>query len=319
MKVIRPMRGSGGEQDLPPTRIGVLMGGLSREREVSLRTGAAISKALKGLGYTVVEIDVGRDVATVLAREKVEVAFIALHGRYGEDGCIQGLLEVLGIPYTGTGVLASAICLDKDLTKRLVAPLGIPLPRWSMIRRGEAVVASPLPLPVIVKPNQEGSTIGMTIVRLAGDFLPALQTALAHDGKVLVEEFITGTEVTVAVLDGRALPPLEIVPKSGTYDYQSKYTKGMTDYIVPARISEDMTQKVCAFSEAVFRHLELAGVARMDFMISDRPYFLEVNTVPGMTETSLVPKMAAAAGIGFERLCETILGSASLHAGGEAP
>lgn len=297
-------------------KIGILMGGLSREREISLRTGAAVSKALRSLQYDVTDIDAGRDVAAALVREKVEVAFIALHGRYGEDGCLQGLLEVMGIPYTGAGVLASAICLDKDLTKRLVEPLGVPLPRWKMMRPGESVDRSPLPLPVILKPNQEGSTIGMTIVRSEGDFLPALQTALAHDAKALVEELIAGTEVTVAVLEGQALPPLEIVPKSGTYDYQSKYTKGMTDYIVPARISSEMTRQVRAFSEAVFRHLELAGVARMDFMISDRPYFLEVNTVPGMTETSLVPKMAAAAGISFERLCETILEGASLHAGG---
>lgn len=295
------------------------MGGLSKERDVSLRTGAAISKALRDLGYEVVDIDVGPDVAGRLVEKRVEVAFIALHGRYGEDGTIQGLLEIMGIPYTGSGPLPSGICMDKDLTKRLVGPWGVPLPKWKMVRRDEEVSFSspPLNLPLIVKPNQEGSTIGMSIVREEREFQSAVEMAFTHDETVLIEELIVGVEVTVAVLEGRALPPLEIVPRSGFYDYASKYTQGMTEYIVPARISKTMTQEIQKTSEMIFSRLGLSGVVRLDFMISDRPYFLEVNTIPGMTETSLVPKMATAAGISFGSLCETILKGAVLKIGGK--
>lgn len=302
--------------NLKEKKIGVLMGGFSKEREISLRSGAAVSKALRAHGYQATEIDVGRDVAERLGGGKIDAAFIALHGRHGEDGTIQGLLEILGIPYTGSGLLPSAICIDKDLTKRLVLALEIRTPPWKMVLKKDAgtIREPPLRLPVIVKPNQEGSTIGLSIVKREMDLRSALEQAFVHDEKVLVEEFISGTEVTVGILEGKALPVLEIVPKSGFYDYEAKYTKGMTEYIVPARIPEKGQKKLAEASERIFAFLNLSGFARMDFIVDPRgdDYFLEVNTIPGMTETSLIPKAAAAVGISFEELCERILEGASL-------
>lgn len=296
-------------------KIGVLLGGLSKERDVSLRSGAAVAKALRAKGYDVIEIDAGRDVAERLKAEGVSAAFLALHGRYGEDGAMQGLLEILGIPYTGSGPLASAIGMDKELTKRLVAPTGVKTAAWKVIKRDEvgAFRTSPLPLPLVVKPNREGSTIGISIVRTEEEFIPALQDAAKLDETILVESFITGAEVTVAVVGGRALPVVEIVPKSGFYDYASKYTKGATEYVVPARISDEIRDRLQKTSEKIWTLLGLSGFARMDYIVaSDGEHFLEVNTIPGMTETSLVPKAAAAAGISFEDLCEEVLKGAAL-------
>lgn len=300
------------------------MGGLSREREISLRSGKAVAQALRSRGYQIVEIDVGRDVARKLISEKVEIAFIVLHGRYGEDGAIQGLLEILGIPYTGSGVLGSSVGLDKELTKRLAASEGVRTPQWCIVsattaladssaKPASAVVAG-LPVPFIIKPNREGSTIGMSIVRRQEEFSEALRKAADCDETILIEQFITGREVTVSVIDGQTLPVLEIVPKSGFYDFASKYTKGMTEYIVPAPISEKVQSEVSRATEKVYSLLKLSGVARADFIIdaNDQSYFLEINTIPGMTETSLVPKSAAAAGVSFEELCERILKGASL-------
>jgi D-alanine-D-alanine ligase len=299
--------------DLKTKRIGVLMGGLSQEREVSLRSGKAVAQALRARGYTITEIDVDRRITEALIYEKIQVAFLALHGRYGEDGTIQGILEILQIPYTGSGVLASAVGMDKEITKRLIRSLGIRTPEWKLTHRGE-VISCPFSLPVIVKPNREGSTIGTVIVREEKDFQPALREAAQFDEAILIEEFISGIEVTVAVINGRSLPVIEIVPKCGFYDYASKYTKGMTEYIVPAGISESVRDRLSDISELLFKELHLAGFTRMDYIIDPArgEYFLEVNTIPGMTETSLVPKAAAAAGISFEDLCEEILRGASL-------
>ncbi|MDO8461980.1 MAG: D-alanine--D-alanine ligase [Deltaproteobacteria bacterium] len=311
-------------------KVAVLMGGMSKEREISLRSGRAISSALQKQGYKITDIDVGWDVDQQLRQVKPDVAFIALHGRYGEDGCIQGLLEILKIPYTGSGPTASAVAMDKVLTKKALRLLDIHLPEDWVFHAGRVLHPNNQKtfetnclrhLPLIVKPNREGSTIGMTIVRQKEELTAALKLALEHDSTVLVEQYIAGTEVTVGVINGRALPPLEIVPKSGFYDYQSKYTKGMTEYIVPARISPTLTEELKKTSEAVFHEMDLEGVARLDFIVSkdpqkkgvkDSPFFLEVNTIPGMTETSLVPKMAQAAGISFEQLAEEILQGASL-------
>lgn len=295
--------------------IGVLYGGLSKEREISLKTGRAIAEALRRKGHAVTEIDVDRDVARKITEAKIDRAFLCLHGRYGEDGSLQGLLEILGIPYTGSGVLGSSIAMDKEMTKRLVSQIGVRIAQGQVLLRdaGGSRSSSPLPFPVIVKPNREGSTIGMSIVRREEEWTRALEHAFQCDAEVLVEELIVGTEVTVGVLNGKALPPLEVVPKSGFYDFQSKYTKGMTDYILPARISEKSSEEVKRLSENVYQALKLSGVARMDYILrSDEAFFLEANTIPGMTETSLVPKMAAAAGISFEELCESILKGASL-------
>lgn len=304
------------------------MGGLSKEREISLRSGRAISSALQKRGYKVTDIDVGWDIDQQLRQVRPDVAFVALHGRYGEDGCIQGLLEILKIPYTGSGPTASAVAMDKILTKKAIRLLDIHLPKDWVFKTGEdqKVFEKMIPsFPVIVKPNREGSTIGMTIVHKKEELSAALKLALQHDSTILVEQYITGVEVTVGVLNGQALPPLEIVPKSGFYDYQSKYTKGMTDYIVPARISPTLTEELKKTSEAVFQEMDLEGVARLDFIIGKEPqkkggeappFFLEVNTIPGMTETSLVPKMAQAAGISFEELAEKLLQGARLKVNG---
>jgi len=272
---------------------------------------------LKSRGHDVAEIDVGRDLPEKLKASGAAVAFLALHGRYGEDGAVQGLLEVMGIPYTGAGPLASAVCMDKILTKKvLVSEMGASIltPAWMVALRTDALpAASPLPLPVVVKPNREGSTIGISIVREEKDFKAALEEALKLDETVLIEEFIEGIETTVSVLNGRALPVIEIVPKSGFYDFTSKYTKGMTDYIVPARIPDGVRDRLQKTSEAAWKVLGLAGFARLDFILrKDAAYFLEANTIPGMTETSLVPKAAAAAGLSFEDLCEDVLKGAAL-------
>ncbi len=292
------------------------MGGLSREREVSLRSGRAVASALRSRGYQVIEVDVDRHVAEKLVKEKIEVAFLALHGRYGEDGSIQGLLEILGVPYTGAGPMGSSVSLDKGLTKQIVSAVGVKTPQWQMIEKDkiDSLKTSPFPLPIIVKPNREGSTIGMSIVRHTDEFKPALQKAADCDETILIEQFISGTEVTVGIIEGQALPVLEIVPKGGFYDFTSKYTKGMTEYIVPARISEGVREEVTKATEKVFSLLKLSGFARADYIIDaqGQSYFLEINTIPGMTETSLVPKAAVAAGISFEDLCERVLKKASL-------
>ena len=221
-------------------KIGVLMGGLSREREISLRTGAAILKALSEKGYNVHAIDVGHDVAEVLIREKIECAFVALHGRFGEDGTIQGMLELMRIPYTGSGVLASALAMHKVLSKKVFLCEGIPTPSYEVLHRegiekGAKAKVS-LPLPVVVKPAREGSTIGISIVRKEDDLLPALKKAGECDEEILVEAFVRGKEVTVGILGEVPLPAIEIAPRSGFYDYRSKYTKGETEYIIPARL-----------------------------------------------------------------------------------
>lgn len=299
---------------LKQKKIGVLMGGLSREREISLKSGHAVASALRNCGYEVVEIDAGRDVALKLTEAKIELAVVMLHGRWGEDGTIQGMLEILGIPYTGSSPLASAICINKDFTKQLVREAGVRTPDWKVVRRSdiETLRESPLPLPLIVKPNREGSTLGVSIVRTAVDFRAALQEAGRYDDVILVEQYIQGREVTVGILEGRALPVLEIVPKSGFYDFTSKYTKGMTEYIVPAPIPTEKAEELVRLSEKIFRLLGCGGMARADFILADSPYFLEINTIPGMTETSLVPKAAAAAGISFEEFSEKIIQGASL-------
>ena len=301
-------------------KIGVLMGGISKEREISFKTGRAVLAALQRQGYQAFEIDAGIHLAEQLKTESVEIAFICLHGNFGEDGTVQGLLEWLGIPYTGSGVLASALAMDKAILNRLVAQVGVTIPREKVFVAGDETLDHFIhschdPLPLVVKPAREGSTINVSIVRKQTDLRAAVEQALQSDTKVLVEEFIVGKEITVSVLNGRALPIIEIAPKSGFYDYQSKYTKGMTDYIIPAGISEACQEKVQGISERLYRMIDCAGVVRADFMVQEKtevPYFLEINTIPGMTETSLVPKAAAHAGINFDPLVVQILNGAAL-------
>jgi len=294
------------------------MGGLSREREISLRTGKAIHKALLEKGYNACAIDVDRNIADNLIKKKIEIAFIALHGRYGEDGTIQGMLELMGIPYTGSGVLASALALHKVMAKKIFLHEKIETPAFEFFRREEIEKASPpfisLPLPLVVKPAREGSTIGISIVTKGEELSWAIKEAGQYDEEILVEAFIEGKEITVGILNDIALPIIEIVPKSGFYDYHSKYTKGETDYIIPARIPREKYLHAQDISLRAFKALGCSGCARVDLMTDGEgnPFVIDVNTMPGMTETSLLPKAAEHVGITFGELAERILLGASL-------
>lgn len=305
--------------ELKQKRIGVLLGGLSSEREVSLRTGAAVVKALQDGGHQVVSIDVGKDVAQKLLAEKIDVAFIALHGRWGEDGCIQGLLEALFIPYTGSGVLASAVAMDKVLTKELLVARGLSTPKWRRYTTAAEALKSPpeFPLPWVVKPSREGSSVGVHICRTEAEYRPAVEEAQQHAGELLVEQFVQGREVQGAVLDDQALGVIEIKPAREFYDYQAKYGQGSgTQYLFPAPLPPDQYARVNTLCLEAHRALGCSGASRSDVIVtpSGEAYLLEVNTLPGMTTSSLLPKIAQGMGISFLQLCERLLQSASLKA-----
>jgi D-alanine-D-alanine ligase len=290
------------------TRVGVLYGGMSSEREISLKTGKAVKEALASRGWDVVGIDVGRDLPAKLVEAEVGAAWIALHGRYGEDGCVQGLLEVMGIPYTGSGVRASSVAMDKISTKRLLRGVdGIVFAKDAVVHAGDP--APDLALPVILKPSTGGSTIGMGFVREASAWASTLARASQESADVLVEEVIVGDEITVAVLDGKALPVVRIVPDSGFFDFEAKYTKGKTTYEVPAKLPQGSAERAQQMAEAAYAAVGCRGLGRVDFIVrpDGTPVFLEVNTLPGMTATSLSPMAAGAVGISFEELCERLL------------
>jgi D-alanine-D-alanine ligase len=301
-------------------KVAVLYGGLSSEREVSLNTGKAIAQALQGRGHDVVLLDVGRDVAARLRELRADVAFNALHGRFGEDGCIQGLLEAMGIPYTGSGVLASAVGMDKVVSKTLFRALGLPVAEYRVFPRPRAAAISvsdlPFGLPCVVKPSGEGSSVGVSLVKEAAALGRACAEAAALKGDVIVERYVKGKEIQVAVLDGKGLGAIEVVPAREFYDYAAKYTAGTTQYFYPARIPGDRTRAVMEAAEAAHRGLGCDGVTRTDFILAEEgtPFILEVNTLPGMTATSLVPKIAKGNGISFEDLCERLLDGAALKA-----
>ncbi|MBE0597196.1 MAG: D-alanine--D-alanine ligase [Desulfuromonadales bacterium] len=304
-------------EELKKKKIGVLLGGLSAEREISLRTGAAVLNSLQAAGYMAVGIDAGRDLPAQLVAEGVEVAFIALHGRFGEDGTVQGMLELLGIPYTGSGVLASAVAMDKVTTKKLLLHHELPTPSFVVFHRGE----DPLGLlercqhfPLVVKPAREGSTIGISIVRDPQEMFQGVEAALKYDPVVLLEDFIQGGEVTVGVLDGEPLPIIQVVPKGGFYDFHAKYTAGQTEYLLPAPLEASLYERLQQAAAEAYRVIGCAGAARVDFMVREREFFcLEVNTIPGMTETSLLPKAAQFAGLNFTDLVQRILAGAGLN------
>ena len=299
-------------------KIGVLLGGLSSEREVSLRTGEAVLAALADRGHDVVPIYVDRDVDVALRQERIEVAFIALHGRWGEDGSIQGMLEMLGIPYTGSDVLASALAMHKGKAKELFRLHNLPTPAYYTIGATDPVELDDMHgdfgFPCVVKPILEGSSVGVTICKSFDELGPAVEKALRFDDEILVERFITGREISVAVLGDRALGAVEIAPRAGFYDYANKYTRGATDYFVPPRISPERYRGVLAQAVRAHIALDCKGATRVDMMVSDsgNEFVLEVNTVPGLTPTSLLPKIADAAGISFGELCERMLASAGL-------
>ena len=300
-------------EELAAKKIGVLMGGLSAEREVSLKSGAAVLDALHARGYRAVGIDVGRDLPERLGAEGVEVAFIALHGRFGEDGSVQGLLEMMGIPYTGSGVLASALAMNKVYSKVVFRSAGLTIAPYQVLRQKEKLALS-FALPVVVKPSQEGSSVGVSIVRELGAMDAALAEAFSYDSEILVERFIDGREVQVGILDGQALGAIEIVPKGEFYDFEAKYTPGMADHILPARLPADIYAEVLRAGELAHATLGCTSYSRVDFLVTEagESYILEVNTLPGMTDLSLLPEIARGAGIEFPELIERILLAASL-------
>ena len=298
-------------------KIGVLMGGLSAERKVSLASGAAVHQALLARGFDAVAIDVGRDLAQVLVREKIGAAFIALHGRYGEDGCVQGLLELMGIPYTGSGVLASALAMHKLYSKQTFTASGILTAPFHLVRRGEPFSPHDLPfeLPVVVKPVQEGSSVGISIVKREEELPPALELAFRYDDDVLVERFIKGREVQIGILDDQPVGAIEIVPKNEFYDFEAKYTDGMAEHIFPAPLDKDLYRKALQTGLAAHNALGCRCYSRVDLLVTPEGecYVLEVNTLPGMTALSLLPEIAAkGAGLSFEALVERIISSVGL-------
>jgi len=305
-------------------RVGVLMGGLSGEREVSLRTGSGVAAALEERGYDVARIVFGpgtRGIDQLVRDAHIDSAFLALHGRGGEDGCVQGMLELLGIPYTGSSVLASALAMDKLKSKELFRLHNLPTPPYYLVSEGDlgelADVHESFGFPVIVKPRSEGSSLGVTKAHDFVELEAAVRAALVHDRFALVERFVRAMEVHVGVLDGRVLGAIEVVPKSGFYDYASKYTPGATEYICPPRLGTTRARGVMNLAERAARALDCTGACRVDLLVTEgeNEYVLEVNTLPGLTPTSLLPKIAASAGIDYGSLCEAILRGARLHSG----
>ncbi len=307
-------------------KIGVLMGGLSAEREVSLKTGEAIFSTLMERGHDAYRIFVDRDVDLVLRQARIEVAVLALHGRYGEDGCVQGLLEVLGIPYTGSDVMSSALAMNKVKAKEIFRLRNLPTAPYYTLTRDQ--IAGPGSLadghgsfgfPVVVKPACEGSSIGVTIARAEDELEAAVEEALRWGDEVLIERFVEGKEICVGILNDRPLGAIEVVPAGGGfYDFTAKYSSRKTEYHFPARLSPERYRGVLETALSAHRALGCSGATRVDLIVSEKgnEAILEVNTLPGMTPTSLLPKIAHGAGLSFGDLCEEILASAHLSAGG---
>ncbi len=300
--------------------VAVLMGGWSSEREVSLRSGEACARALEGEGFRITRVDVARDIASVLGALKPDVAFNALHGPYGEDGTIQGVLEILSIPYTHSGVLASALAMHKDRAKTVMAAAGVPVPRGMIVSRSEAARAHVLPPPYVLKPIAEGSSYGVFIVREGQDSPPAelSRADWPYGEHLLAESFVAGRELTCAVMGDRALGVIDIrAADGGWYDYNAKYSKGGSIHVLPAEIKRNVYQEVQELALRAHTALGCRGVSRSDLRYDDRPggtgelVVLEVNTQPGMTETSLVPEMAAYAGFSFGGLVRWMVEDAS--------
>lgn len=302
-------------------KVGVLFGGRSAERDVSIMSGTGVLAALQSRGVDAHAFDPAQRSLAELAAEKFDRVFIALHGRFGEDGSLQGALEQLGIPYTGSGVMTSAVAMDKITTKVIWLMHGLPTPKYATLEAGAdlAKVAADLGLPLIVKPPLEGSTIGITKVNAAGEFQAAYDLAAKYDELVLAEEFVTGREFTVTVLgrgkDARALPIVEIVAPQGNYDYQNKYFTDDVKYLCPAPLDAAMAAEMSRIALAAYRALGCEGWGRVDVLLrasDNRPFLLEANTSPGMTTHSLVPMAARADGISYEDLCLEIVASARL-------
>lgn len=289
-------------------KIALLYGGLSAEREVSLKSGAAAEKALRELGYDVTLIDAGADLPQQLMAASPEVVFNALHGRYGEDGCVQGILEWLKIPYTHSGVLASALAMDKPAAKRVFASVGLRCAAGGVFSAAHIQAGDVMARPYVIKPLNEGSSVGVSIIR-EGDVLPK-----NLHGEYLVERYIAGREIQVAVLDGMPLGAIELVTKNSFYDYEAKYTDGITQHLMPAPIEPDAYRTVMEMAAEAHRVLGCRGLTRSDFRLSEQGefYILETNTQPGMTPLSLAPEIAAHAGISFHELVDRLVKGARL-------
>lgn len=301
--------------DLRTKKIAVLMGGLSAEREISLVTGKSVFEAMLRKGLNAVAIDVDRNIARRLLENEIDLAFIALHGTFGEDGSIQGLLECLKVPYTGAGVLGSALAYDKIATKETLKYHGVPTADYQAIarkKRGET--RREMDFPLVVKPSAQGSTIGVSIVGRESGWEPALDAAFQYGDEVLVEKFIEGRLVAIGMRGDRCLPIVHIRPKSGFYDYEAKYTPGKTEYICPADLSAEEIGRCEDVGKRVVQALRARGFPRIDAIVDKEgvPYVLELNTIPGMTPISLLPMAARQAGLGFEDLVMEILKTAQL-------
>ena len=287
--------------------VAVLLGGLSSEREVSLVSGRECADALERLGAKVTRVDAGRDLAQVLGQLKPDVCFNALHGEWGEDGCVQGVLETLGLPYTHCGVLASALAMDKAKSKAVLAAAGVVVPGGGLFNRFAVAAGHVMAPPYVVKPNAEGSSVGVFLVFEGANTPPqdVVAPSWTFGEEVMVEPYIRGMELAVGVMDGRAMAVTEIVSRTGFYDYEAKYSPGGSEHIVPARIPDHVTEKAKKLSELAHAALGCRGVTRSDLRyddLNDVLVLLEVNTQPGMTPTSLVPEQAAAGGVDFDRL-----------------
>ncbi|MFH0880864.1 MAG: D-alanine--D-alanine ligase [Lentisphaerota bacterium] len=291
-------------------KVAVLMGGPSSERDVSLRSGAAIAKGLRQAGYSVSEVDV--TVRQLNVPEGIEAVFIALHGEFGEDGTVQDLLRQKGIPYTGSGPEASRLAFDKAASKKVLGKNNIPTPAWEILDHSHS---RRIPVPLVVKPSRQGSSIGVHLVFEDGQWVAAFEDVLAYDREVLVEAYIDGHELTVGVVNGQVLPVIEIRAPDGFYNYNAKYSRGLTEYLVPAPLDEAVTRACQDYALRTFEVLGCAGMGRVDLRMNSKGelFVLELNSIPGFTETSLLPKAAAAAGISFPDLCDRILRSASVH------
>ena len=306
-------------------RIGVLLGGLGPEKDISLQTGEAVHAALARLGYDVRKIFVDRALDRVLRQDPIDVAFNALHGPYGEDGCVQGLLEMLQVPYTGSGVLASALAMDKLKAKELFRLYNVPTPPYYGLAASRAdeleAQHGSFGFPAFVKPRRGGSSVGAGRATDLTELQRRFEEAASFDDVVLVERFVQGREVAVGVLDGRALGAIEIVPSGRFYDYRSKYQKGQSDYHFPARLSPTRYQGVLHLAERAVQCIGASGATRVDLLVTEgeNEYVLEVNTLPGLTPTSLLPKVAAGAGLDFDALVDAILHRATLGAQGALP
>lgn len=302
-------------------KIAVLMGGPSSEAEISRRSGKNVFKALQNLGYKNAElIEVDENIAATLRTKNIEFVYNAMHGRFGEDGCIQGMLEVMGIPYTGCGVMASSVCMNKEYTKNILKEAGIPLIKSVLIKKGEDYKEKikELKYPFMLKPVSEGSSIGMYKVNNPEELAECFEKSAKYGQDVMVEEFIQGKGLTVGVLeDGDMMFATEIIEfrtKTEWYDYEAKYTAGMTEFIIPAELSEEMTKKVKHIAVDAFKACDCRGVSRVDFMVADdKAYVLEINTSPGMTDLSDLPAQSNAMGIDYDTLVQIILNGAGLN------